>query len=154
MATHSSILAWEIPRAQELGKVQSMRLQKCGIWLSDWMNKGYKFNCFKYISTFCCLTHSISFEHLSFISKAFSLIFLKDIFIFVPYLINLLNIYFSVKYNQHKQVQGSYLSFTDHTTWLECKLPSVLEISPLALEVSRFTERMESSVDPARGLVT
>ena len=28
MATHSSILAWEIPRTQEPGRLQSMGLQK------------------------------------------------------------------------------------------------------------------------------
>ena len=28
MATHSSILAWEIPRAEELGRLQSMGSQK------------------------------------------------------------------------------------------------------------------------------
>ena len=29
MATHPSILAWEIPWAEELGRLQSMVLQKC-----------------------------------------------------------------------------------------------------------------------------
>ena len=29
MATHSSILAWEIPRTEEPGGLQSMGLQKC-----------------------------------------------------------------------------------------------------------------------------
>ena len=30
MATHSSILAWEIPRTEEPGGLQSMRLQRVG----------------------------------------------------------------------------------------------------------------------------
>ena len=35
MATHSSILAWEIPRTEEHGGLQSMGLQKSRIGLSD-----------------------------------------------------------------------------------------------------------------------
>ena len=30
MATHSSILAWEIPRIEEPGRLQSMALQRVG----------------------------------------------------------------------------------------------------------------------------
>ena len=30
MATHSSILVWEIPQTEEPGRLQSMRLQKSG----------------------------------------------------------------------------------------------------------------------------
>ena len=30
MATHSSILAWEIPWTEELGRLQSMGLQRAG----------------------------------------------------------------------------------------------------------------------------
>ena len=30
MATHSSILAWEIPRSEETGRLQSMELQRVG----------------------------------------------------------------------------------------------------------------------------
>ena len=30
MATHSSILAWEIPRTEEPGRLQSMALQRVG----------------------------------------------------------------------------------------------------------------------------
>jgi len=36
MATHSSILAWEIPWTAEPGRLQSMGLQKSQIQLSDW----------------------------------------------------------------------------------------------------------------------
>ena len=35
MATHSSILAWEIPRTEEPGGLQSMRSQKSQIGLSN-----------------------------------------------------------------------------------------------------------------------
>ena len=35
MATHSSILAWEIPRTEEAGGQQSMGLKKSGTQLSD-----------------------------------------------------------------------------------------------------------------------
>ena len=35
MATHSSILAWEIPWAEEPGGLQSMGLQKSWTWLSE-----------------------------------------------------------------------------------------------------------------------
>ena len=36
MATHSSILAWEIPWTEgRTGRLQSMRLQKCQTQLSD-----------------------------------------------------------------------------------------------------------------------
>ena len=35
MATHSSILAWGIPRAEEPGGLQPMGLQKSGTRLSD-----------------------------------------------------------------------------------------------------------------------
>ena len=35
MATHFSILAWEIPSTEEPGKLQSMRLQKSWTRLSD-----------------------------------------------------------------------------------------------------------------------
>ena len=30
MATHSSILAWELPRSEELGRLQSMGSQRVG----------------------------------------------------------------------------------------------------------------------------
>ena len=36
MATHSSILAWRIPWAEEPGRLQ-LRVAKSQIWLSDWM---------------------------------------------------------------------------------------------------------------------
>ena len=36
MATHCSVLAWEIPWAEEPGGLQSMELQKSCTWLSDW----------------------------------------------------------------------------------------------------------------------
>ena len=36
MATNSSILVWEIPWTEELGRLQSMRLQKSQTQLSDW----------------------------------------------------------------------------------------------------------------------
>ena len=35
MATHSSILAWEIPRTEEPGGLQSMALQKSQTQLTD-----------------------------------------------------------------------------------------------------------------------
>ena len=35
LATHSSILAWEIPWTEELGKLQSMEWQKSRTQLSD-----------------------------------------------------------------------------------------------------------------------
>ena len=35
MATHSSILAWEIPWTEELGELQFMGLQKSQTQLSD-----------------------------------------------------------------------------------------------------------------------
>ena len=35
MATHSSILGWEIPLTEEPGGLQSMGLQKSQTWLSD-----------------------------------------------------------------------------------------------------------------------
>ena len=35
MATHSSILAWEIPRTEELGRLQPMGSQKSETPLSD-----------------------------------------------------------------------------------------------------------------------
>ena len=35
MATHSSILAWEIPWSEELGGLQSMGSWKSWIWLSN-----------------------------------------------------------------------------------------------------------------------
>ena len=35
MATHSSVLAWEIPWTEEPGGLQSMGFQKCWILLSD-----------------------------------------------------------------------------------------------------------------------
>ena len=35
MATHSSILAWEIPRTEEPGELQSMGLQKSQTQLSN-----------------------------------------------------------------------------------------------------------------------
>ena len=34
MATHSSILAWDNPRAEDPGGLQSMGLQKSLIWVS------------------------------------------------------------------------------------------------------------------------
>ena len=36
MATHPSVLAWEIPWTEEPSRLQSMGLQKSQIWLSDW----------------------------------------------------------------------------------------------------------------------
>ena len=35
MATHSGILAWEIPRTEEPGGLQSMGSQECRTWQSD-----------------------------------------------------------------------------------------------------------------------
>ena len=35
MATHSSILAWEISWTEEPGELQSMGLQKSWTWVSD-----------------------------------------------------------------------------------------------------------------------
>ena len=35
MATHSSILAWEIPGTEEPGGLQAIGLQKRQTWLSD-----------------------------------------------------------------------------------------------------------------------
>ena len=35
MATHSSVLAWEIPRTEEPGRLQSMGLQKSQTRLSN-----------------------------------------------------------------------------------------------------------------------
>ena len=35
MAAHSSILAWEIPWAEEPGRLQSMGLKKSQTWLND-----------------------------------------------------------------------------------------------------------------------
>ena len=37
MATHSGILAWDIPRMEEPGGLQSMRLQRVG---QDWTRDG------------------------------------------------------------------------------------------------------------------
>ena len=37
MATHSIILAWQIPWPEEPGRLQSMGPQKSQTWLSDWM---------------------------------------------------------------------------------------------------------------------
>ena len=39
MTTHSSILAWRIPGTEELGRLQSMRLQRVG---HDWSNRAHK----------------------------------------------------------------------------------------------------------------
>ena len=36
MATHSSILAWEIPWTEECGGLQSTGSQKSQTWLSNW----------------------------------------------------------------------------------------------------------------------
>ena len=36
MATHSSILAWEIPWTEESSRLQSIVSQKSWTWLSDW----------------------------------------------------------------------------------------------------------------------
>ena len=36
MATHSSILAWEIPWTEESSRLQSIASQKSWTWLSDW----------------------------------------------------------------------------------------------------------------------
>ena len=36
LATHSSVLAWEIPWTEEPCGPQSIGLQKCQTWLSDW----------------------------------------------------------------------------------------------------------------------
>ena len=36
MLTHSSVLAWEIPRTEESGGLQSMKFRKSGTRLSDW----------------------------------------------------------------------------------------------------------------------
>ena len=35
MATHSSILVWEILRTEKPGELESMELQKSWTWLSD-----------------------------------------------------------------------------------------------------------------------
>ena len=36
MATHCSILAWKVSRMEEPGSLQSHRVTKSWIWLSDW----------------------------------------------------------------------------------------------------------------------
>ena len=43
MATHSSILAWEIPWTEEPGKLQSTELQS-QMWLSDFHSNNNKLN--------------------------------------------------------------------------------------------------------------
>ena len=50
MATHSCILAWEIPWTEDPGGLQSMRLQKSGTRLSDW-------------TTAKCLSHTSRVTH-------------------------------------------------------------------------------------------
>ena len=51
MATHSSILAWRIPRTEEPGGLQSMGLRKSQTWLSD-----YHFN-FRFASKASLVAH-------------------------------------------------------------------------------------------------
>ena len=41
MATYSSILAWEIPWIEDLGRLQSMGLQKSQTWLRNWTTTIY-----------------------------------------------------------------------------------------------------------------
>ena len=41
MATHSSILAWEIPWTEDPGGLQSMESQKTPTRLNDWVSTGY-----------------------------------------------------------------------------------------------------------------
>ena len=52
-ATHSSILAWEIPWTEEPGRLQSTGLQKSRTQLSDWTElkqfKNYEIITVKYI---------------------------------------------------------------------------------------------------------
>ena len=45
MATHSSILAWKIPWTEELGRLQSMGLQRVG---HDWATSLSLFNIVKF----------------------------------------------------------------------------------------------------------
>ena len=42
MATHSSILAWEIPWTEEPGRLQFMGSQKSWTWLSNYIKKKKK----------------------------------------------------------------------------------------------------------------
>ena len=39
MATHSSILAWEIPWTEEAGGLQSTGLQESQLDMTEWLNK-------------------------------------------------------------------------------------------------------------------
>ena len=62
MATHSSIMAWEIPRTEEPGPLQPMGSQKSQTWLSDWactqnLKKGKPY----FISTIWLLLNLFSF---------------------------------------------------------------------------------------------
>ena len=45
MATHSSILAWEITWAEEAGGLQSMGVTKSQTWLSNWTTKYLLITC-------------------------------------------------------------------------------------------------------------
>ena len=49
MATHSSILAWEIPWTEEPGELQSMGSQKSRTWFSNWTTTT------KFKNTYICI---------------------------------------------------------------------------------------------------
>ena len=83
MATHSSILAWEIPWTEEPGGLQSMGLQNL-TWLSD---QAHTFHCFP---LFLCIFHL----GRPYFSLLFSVTLHSDEYIF-PFLSCLSFLFFS-----------------------------------------------------------
>ena len=59
MATNYSMFAWEIPRTEEPGRLQSIRLQKSRTWLNDWTTGSLSFLDFKILFIFTELYLSI-----------------------------------------------------------------------------------------------
>ena len=74
MATHSSILAWEIPRTEEPGGLQSMGLQRVGHnWAHTYMpifTWIFVMSCFFYLR---CLCFHIAVKPLCFLTQAFKI---------------------------------------------------------------------------------
>ena len=66
MATHSSVLAWEIPLTEEPGRLQSMGLQKRWTGLSNKQKQQYTYTC-------VCVyiyTHTYTYTHTWHIYQA------------------------------------------------------------------------------------
>ena len=108
MATHSSILVWEIPWTEELGRLQSMRLHKRKKAKMSWEKEVME--CLGFLRRKACSHLSLSATHL------FPRVFFSYVSC-LPYLCQLQGSWNLVSIVQHgREPRSSWESFCRHTS--------------------------------------